>query len=400
MKPELLAPAGDLLRAKTAIRYGADAVYLGGKRFSLRSRASNFELEDIRKAVVFAKSHNAKIYVTVNMIPHDEDLEGLEEYLLELQNIGVAAVIVASVHIAVLAKEITPLMEVHLSTQLSITNSSALQFYRKLGVDRVVLARETSLEQIETIAHESKTDLEVFIHGGMCVNYSGRCTLSNEMTLRDANRGGCAQSCRWKYRLYRNKDEISDPNCLFSMSSKDLIAAEEIPMLMRIGIASLKIEGRMKSAYYIAVVVDAYRKLIDSIEKGEDKTEAISNCLALLKKAENRPVADGFFHGIPGSSHHLYSADGDGINQEFVATVHEQLSNHRVSIVIRNNLPCGIELEVLSPRYAIRSFTLNTLERQGVAIDTANIPMEILEITVPFAVEAGDFLRKKGVNHG
>lgn len=396
MKPELLAPAGDLERAKTAIRYGADAVYLGGKRFSLRSRASNFALADIAEAVRFAQTHQAKIYVTVNMIPHDEDLAGLEEYLVELQNIGVSAVIVASLHIALLAKKVAPLLEVHLSTQQSVTNSHALLFYQKLGVDRVVLAREVSLQQIDKIAHLSDIDLEVFIHGGMCVNYSGRCTLSNEMTLRDANRGGCAQSCRWKYRVYRNKIEISDPHCLFSMSSKDLIAAIEIPALMKIGITSLKIEGRMKSAYYLAIVVDAYRKLIDAVDQGEDEKQAIEKSLVLLKRSENRPTANGFFHGIPSAGHHLYGDDGEFINQEFVATVKETLLNGKVRIVLRNNLPKGIEIEVLSPHQEIRSFTLQSLQRQGVEIDTANIPLEVLEITIPFMVEPGDFLRKKG----
>ncbi|MGB7595362.1 MAG: U32 family peptidase [Erysipelotrichaceae bacterium] len=396
MKPELLAPAGDLERAKTAIRYGADAVYLGGKRFSLRSRASNFELEDIREAVLFAQTYGAKIYVTLNIIPHDEDLPGLEDYLRQLEAIGVAALIVASVHIALLAKRIVPLMEVHLSTQQSVTNSSALLFYRKLGVDRVVLAREASLEQIKKISSKSDCDLEVFIHGGMCVNYSGRCTLSNEMTLRDANRGGCAQSCRWKYRLYRDGIEISDPNRLYSMSSKDLIAAVELPTLMKTGIRSLKIEGRMKSAYYIAVVVDAYRKLIDAIDAGEDETTAVNACLDLLKRADNRGTDNGFFQGIPHADHHLYGNDGEGINQEFVASVKDTLPSGKVRIILRNNLRRGIELEVVSPHHPIRSFVLDTLERKGVVIDIANIPMEVLEITVPFAVEPGDFLRKKG----
>jgi putative protease len=396
MKPELLAPAGDLERAKTAIRYGADAVYLGGKRFSLRSRASNFELEDIAEAVRFAHIHNAKIYVTVNMIPHDEDMPGLEEYLVELENIGVSAIIVASIYIATLSKKVAPLLEVHLSTQQSVTNFHALKFYAKLGVERVVLAREVSLDHIQRIAESSNTDLEVFIHGGMCVNYSGRCTLSNTMTLRDANRGGCAQSCRWKYKLYRDGVEIYDPESLFSMSSKDLVAAIEIPQLMKIGIKSLKIEGRMKSAYYIAIVVDAYRKLIDAIASGDDETLAVTSCLTLLKRAENRPTANGFFHGIPGANHHLYGIDGEGINQEFVATILDTLPDGKVRIILRNNLPLGSELEVISPQHEIRTFTLESMHRQGVAIDTATIAMEILEIAVPFTVESGDFLRKKG----
>ncbi|HAM63740.1 MAG: protease [Firmicutes bacterium GWF2_51_9] len=396
MKPELLAPAGDLARAKTAIRFGADAVYLGGKRFSLRSRASNFELEDIAEAVRFAKEYDAKIYVTVNMVPHDEDLQGLEVYLLALEKCGVAAIIVASLHIALLSKKIAPAMEVHLSTQLSLTNSAAIETVRRFGVDRVVLAREVSLAQIETISSASSMPLEVFIHGGMCVNLSGRCTLSNEMTLRDANRGGCAQSCRWKYKLYRDQTEISDPNCLFSMSSKDLLAIEEIPTLMKQGISSFKIEGRMKSAYYITVVVDAYRKLIDAIDQGEDEKEAIEKARKMLMKAENRPTSDGFFRTIPGATHHLYGVNGEGITQDFVANVIETHPNGRTSILIRNNLPVHTELDVLSPGNDVRSFTLEAMYRKGEAIEVANLPMEVLDIEIPFRVESGDFIRKKG----
>ncbi len=247
-KIELLAPAGDLERLKTAIRYGADAVYLGGKQFSLRSRASNFDLKEIREGVEFANQYGAKIHVTVNIVPHDEDLAGVEEYLKQLEEIGVTAIIVASVSIMEIAKRVAPKLEVHVSTQQSSTNSAAVAFYEQLGVDRVVLARECSMDQIEQIVRHSNVDIEAFIHGGMCVNYSGRCTLSNWMTLRDANRGGCAQSCRWKYHVYEKDKLISDLECLFSMSSKDLLAVEYVGRMIKAGVTSLKIEGRMKSA--------------------------------------------------------------------------------------------------------------------------------------------------------
>ena len=194
---ELLAPAGDLARLKTAVRYGADAVYLGGKRFSLRSRASNFEIEDIAEGVRFAREYGAHVHVTVNIIPHEDDFDGLDDYLRQLERIGVHAVIVASPTIVRHAKTVAPKLEVHLSTQMSSTNSQAVRFYQQLGADRVVLARECTMDQIRQICDHSEIPIETFIHGGMCVNYSGRCTLSNAMTLRDANRGGCAQSCRW-----------------------------------------------------------------------------------------------------------------------------------------------------------------------------------------------------------
>lgn len=396
MKPELLAPAGDLERAKTAIRFGADAVYLGGKRFSLRSRASNFELSDIKEAVLFASTYGAKIYVTVNLIPHDEDLEGLEEYLLELEKIGVSAVIVASVHVALLSKRIAPKMEVHLSTQQSVFNSQALEFYRQLGVDRVVLAREVNLDAIHSISSQSKVDLEVFIHGGMCVNVSGRCTLSNQWTLRDANRGGCAQSCRWKYALYKNDILISDPEIPFSMSSKDLIAVREIPQLIEAKIASLKIEGRMKSAYYIAIVVDAYRKLIDAIEHGEDAEKAISQAEERLHKAENRATASGFFHHIPNAKDHIYQPDGALIPQDFVAVIYQVKDNGEAAILIRNKLEVGSTLEIISPKYPERSFVLTRLHNGENDIEVAKTPMEVLWTTFDFPVYEGDILRKKG----
>lgn len=318
-KIELLAPAGDLERLKIAILYGADAVYLGGKQFSLRSRASNFELADIEEGVKFAKQHNAHVHVTVNMLPHEEDLHGLEEYLKALEAIGVTAIICASPHIAMCAKKIAPALEVHLSTQHSSTNSAAIAYWKDMGIDRVVLARELSLTDIQKTAKHSALPIEVFIHGGMCISYSGRCVLSNHMTGRDANRGGCAQSCRWKYRLYDDHNPLHDERDLFSMSSKDLMAARYIPELIQANIASLKIEGRMKSAYYIATLIHAYRGLIDEVysQKGisEERMEWYCN---EISKAENRPTANGFYEGLPKANDHLYGVNGAGVDRKSV----------------------------------------------------------------------------------
>ena len=233
---ELLAPAGDLKRAKTAILYGADAVYLGGMRFSLRSRASNFTMEDIREACEFAHAHGSKIHVTVNMIPHDEDFEGLEEYLRELEALGVDAIISASPAVMALARRNTQRMEIHCSTQMSVTNAAAADWLKEtLGIDRVVLARECTMEDVRQITAHCSADTEAFIHGGMCVNISGRCTLSNRMTLRDANRGGCAQSCRWMYDIYEDGRKINDET-QFTMGSKDLFTADRIADLIEAGV--------------------------------------------------------------------------------------------------------------------------------------------------------------------
>ena len=209
-KVELLAPAGDLEKLKIAVIYGADAVYIGGKKFSLRARASNFSIDDIKEGVKFAKSHNAKVYVTMNIVPHDEDFDDLEEYLYELRDAQVTGIIVSSLYIASVARRIVPEIECHWSTQASVTNSLAVKEYENLGFNRVVLGRETSLEQIKKIQERSNIELEVFIHGGLCVSYSGRCMLSNHLTNRDANRGGCSQICRWDFDLLdKNKKEIN-----------------------------------------------------------------------------------------------------------------------------------------------------------------------------------------------
>ena len=396
---ELLAPAGDLERAKTAIRFGANAVYLGGKRFSLRSRASNFEIEDIKAACDFAKEYNAHVHVTVNMIPHEEDFEGLEEYLKTLESIGVTAIIVASLGIVSLAKRIAPKLEVHLSTQMSTTNSEAIKFYKELGVDRVVLARECNMEEVKYITEHSDVPIEAFVHGAMCANYSGRCTLSNQMTFRDANRGGCAQSCRWKYHLYDENEEISVPDCLFSMSSKDLMAEDFVYDMMASGVASLKIEGRMKTAYYIASVVKTYRMLIDEIAANDgplskDRMEYYHNEIA---KAENRPFSIGFYNGLPDKNGHLYGVNGAGVTHDFVGLVQSYDPVKKIAKVqSRNVFKIGDELEVFGPKSNNVPLTIKSIKNSDDEyIEVSNRPMDIVEIPVEFEVYPLDMIRRK-----
>ncbi|MEG1461526.1 peptidase U32 family protein [Anaerorhabdus sp.] len=398
-KIELLAPAGDLERAKTAIRFGANAVYLGGKRFSLRSRASNFDLCDIKEACDYAKEHGAHIHVTVNMIPHDEDLDGLEDYLKELENAGVTAVIVASPSIIQVVKKVAPKLEVHLSTQMSTTNLKAIEYYKRLGVDRIVFARECNLEEVTFIAKNSPIPTEAFIHGGMCVNYSGRCTLSNAMTLRDANRGGCAQSCRWKYHLLQDEKEVSTMDNLFSMSSKDLMAVEFMYDLMEANVASLKIEGRMKSAYYIASVVHAYRKCIDEIGLTGQRLspERLAYYVDELAKAENRPTSSGFYRGLPTYRDHLYGVNGAGVTHDFVGVV---LSYDEVSktalVQVRNVFTINDELEVFGPKIDNESFIVQSIVNgDNCKIDIANQPMTEVRVPIPFTVYPEDMIRRK-----
>ena len=302
-KVELLAPAKDLAKAKIAIMYGADAVYVGGKFYSLRSRASNFGLAELKEIAAFAKQYHARVYVTVNIVFHDSDYYGIKEYLKYLEHIGIDAVIISSLALIPIVRREAPGLECHISTQLSSLNSEAVWALRRFGADRIVLGSEASMNQIEAIASKVSVPLEVFIHGGMCSNYSGRCVLSNRMTLRDATRGGCAHSCRWKYRLYDKNELVSDPTCLLSMSSKDLRASAYVERMIRCGVASLKIEGRMKSEYYIGQVVKTYRRMIDEIyEQGSLDPERLAYYDDELSKAENRPADDGFLSGECDSS--------------------------------------------------------------------------------------------------
>lgn len=398
-KIELLAPAGDLNRLKTAVDFKADAVYLGGKSFSLRARASNFEISDIQEAVEYAHAHGSKVFVTVNMIPHKEDLLGLKEYLMQLDSIKVDAVIVASYYVVQLSKQVAPTMEVHLSTQLSATNAQALKFYKQLGVDRVVLARECSVFDIELINQQEIVPTEVFIHGGMCVNVSGRCTLSNYMTYRDANRGGCAQSCRWKYECYTTKKEpVFDSKILFSMSSKDLNATSVLKQLVKSNVTSLKIEGRMKSEYYLATVVGAYRKFLDSLDTVDEQV-LIQQTNEELAKAENRPTSSGFYQGTPDHHGHLYGINGAGVTQEFLGIVLDYNQDTNMArFQVRNHFEKGMQCEIFGPNHKAKQFTITTIiNSENEIVDRVFKPMEIIQIKVPFPIEAKDFMRKVSV---
>lgn len=396
-KIELLAPAGDLKRLKIAVMYGADAVYIGGKQFSLRSRASNFSIDDIAEAVRFADSYGARVHVTCNILPHEDDLDGISEYLQQLESVGVTAVIVASYSIMKLAKQVAPKLEVHVSTQHSSTNSSGARFWQQEGMDRVVLARECTLEDIKETARNTTMPLEVFIHGGMCISYSGRCTLSNNMTTRDANRGGCAQSCRWKYRLFDGKGPLYEEDRMFSMSSKDLCAIDYIKELIDNGITSMKIEGRMKSEYYLATVVRTYRLLIDEIyEKGMIPASRMQWYLDELAKAENRCCAVGFYAGMPKSVDHLYGVNGSGVTQEFIAYVlNYDESSKTATIEVRNNFASGIECEAFGPHTPNQKFIMGELlNKDGEVVDVARTPMQILHTNINLKLSKHDMIRK------
>ena len=343
-KIELLMPAGDLTRLKVSLLYGADAVFIGGKKFSLRAKASNFSIEDIAEGVRFAHSLNKKIYVTVNIIPHCDDLNNIEEYLLSLDRIHVDAIIVSSLFIIETVKKLNLNLECHVSTQISAVNEDYVKFYEELGCTRVVLARECSLNEIKMIKEHTNSELEVFIQGGLCSSYSGKCTLSNYFVCRDANRGGCAHSCRWDYKLYQNNNLISED--IFKIASKDLMGIRLVKDLIEIGVSSLKVEGRMKSVNYVALVGLTYRKIIDAIYENRLTEDLLLNAEKVLKSIESRPLTQGFLNknGISYLDQ-IYANESTMVNKSYLGYVVNEIEDY-YELVRKNDIRLGDEIEV------------------------------------------------------
>ena len=328
-KIELLAPAGSLDRLKVAIDFGADAVYIGGKEFSLRARANNFSIADIKEGVKYAHERGCKVYVTCNVLPHNDEIgngDRLKNYLKELEDIGVDAIIASSIYIINETIKNCKKMECHVSTQASVNNSYAILGYLEMGAKRVVLARESSIDDIKKMRNKLinkgiDPNLEVFIHGGMCASFSGRCMLSNHMVNRDANRGGCAHSCRWNYDLYEFEEkEKINKDCFFNFASRDLSSVKYIKSLIEAGVDSLKIEGRMKSEYYVATIVRSYRKMIDSIYNHLDDENTIKEVNDEINRAENRLSSHGFLDGEITFNEQLYDSN-DHPTKEFVGRI-------------------------------------------------------------------------------
>ena len=392
-KIELLAPAGDLERLKYAVMYGADAVFIGGKNFSLRSMASNFTLEDIKEGCDFAHKHHAKVHVTCNIVMHESDTNNIKEYLLDLEKCGVDAIIASSLTILKMVKTYTS-MEAHVSTQQSISNSKGVEFLTNFGVDRVVLARECSIKDIENIKKKSNIDLEVFIEGGMCASFSGRCMLSNVMTNRDANRGGCAQSCRWNYDLYQNDKLISPNDHDFTMSSKDLNAMDYISKLIDIGVTSLKIEGRMKSLHYIATVVSAYRKLIDEYYLNHE-IKNIQKYKDEISRGENRQTSYGFYNGEVKEEQEIYNDGFIGPSHEFCGIVLDyDKENKLVKIEQRNHFVGNREFEILSKAHGvIKLFVSDIYDKDMNVIDAARHSQMIVYFYSDIELEPFDLIR-------
>ncbi|MCI2900599.1 peptidase U32 family protein [Staphylococcus hominis] len=404
-KPELLAPAGNLEKLKIAVHYGADAVFLGGQEYGLRSNADNFTMEEIKEGVEFANRYGAKIYVTTNIIAHDENIDGLEDYLRQLEATGATGIIVADPLIIETCKKVAPKLEIHLSTQQSLSNYKAVEYWKEEGLDRVVLARETGAMEMKEMKDNVDIEIEAFIHGAMCIAYSGRCTLSNHMTARDSNRGGCCQSCRWDYDLLAVDEEgeldlfYQDGEVVpFAMSPKDLKLIESIPQMMDIGIDSLKIEGRMKSIHYIATVVSVYRKVIDAYAEEPDNFKIKPEWLIELDKCANRDTAPAFFEGTPGYEEQMFGVQQSKKSPyDFCGLVLDyDEATHIATIQQRNHFKPGQEIEFFGPEIESFKQVIDVIyDEEGNHLDAARHPLQIVQIKVNHPIYPNNMMRKE-----
>ena len=400
-KPEILAPVGDFEKLQMAIAYGADAVYLGGKQFSLRANSKNFDNMDLTKAIEYAHAHNVKVYVAVNIFAHNEDLYGLEEYLQELKDIRADAVIVSDMGVFDIARQIEGL-EVHISTQANVTNFQSALMYKNLGASRIILARELTFEEVrkinEKVADETfKT--EIFVHGAMCISYSGRCLLSSYMVGRDANKGDCAHPCRWSYSLVEElrPDEyfpvVETERGTYIMNSKDLCLVAHIPQLVESGVSSLKIEGRMKSAYYVAVTTKIYREALDDFFESEELYYSkIDYYDKELEKVSHRDFHTGFFVRSDGEAQ-KYSTNTTESTHEYSGLVvaYDEASGCAV-VEQRNKYSVGDEVEFIKNKHfqVIREM----YNEKGERVESSPHPQELIYIKVDKPVEKFDIMRK------
>lgn len=403
-KVELLAPAGDLQKLKIAVLYGADAVYLGGEAFGLRKRSKNFTIDQIAEGVKFAHERGVKVYVTLNIIPHNEDFQGLEEYVQELIDIDIDAVLVADPGMFMRIKEIAPNLEIHISTQASVTNKDTVMFWYNLGAKRIVLARELTLDEIKKITEDLPEDLtiETFAHGAMCMSYSGRCLISNYMLGRDANRGDCAHPCRFKYNLVEETRPgeffpvYEDDGGTFIMNSKDLCMIQNIPEMIEAGINSLKIEGRVKGIYYVATVLRSYRMALDEYYKDPENYKFDEKYLEEIKKASYRDFTTGFFFGKPKDDAQVYATNSYIRGYDFLGMVLDyDEETQMATIEQRNRMFVGDEIEVFGP--GKKHFTQKIsimLDEKGDPIEVAPHAQQIIKIKMDRPVSEYFMLRK------
>ncbi|HEP2074924.1 TPA: U32 family peptidase [Streptococcus pyogenes] len=401
-RPEVLSPAGTLEKLKVAIDYGADAVFVGGQAYGLRSRAGNFSMEELQEGIDYAHARGAKVYVAANMVTHEGNQIGAGEWFRQLRDMGLDAVIVSDPALIVICSTEAPGLEIHLSTQASSTNYETFEFWKAMGLTRVVLAREVNMAELAEIRKRTDVEIEAFVHGAMCISYSGRCVLSNHMSHRDANRGGCSQSCRWKYDLYDMpfggerrslKGEIPED---YSMSSVDMCMIDHIPDLIENGVDSLKIEGRMKSIHYVSTVTNCYKAAVDAYMESPEAFYAIKEELIdELWKVAQRELATGFYYGIPTENEQLFGARRKIPQYKFVGEVVAfDSASMTATIRQRNVIMEGDRIECYGPGFRHFETVVKDLhDADGQKIDRAPNPMELLTISLPREVKPGDMIR-------
>lgn len=390
-KVELLAPAGDLERLKIALIYGADAVYVGGFLFSLRANAINFSIDDLKEGINFAHNLNKKVYVTINIALHNKEIDGLLDYLKELEKINVDAIIVSDPAIIKMARENTNL-EIHLSTQQSTLNYEAVNFWEQEGVSRVVLGREASSSDIKLIKEKTNTEIEVFIHGAMCASLSGRCVMSNFLTARDSNRGGCSQICRWDFNLKDSNKPLNGEK-EFTFCTKDLSMLKYLGKMIELGVDSFKIEGRMRSVYYVATVVNIYRKAIDNYYNGIYEYKKYDEYV--LRRVANRDAVPQFFDGNFGKDCQYYNGREEVSNQDFLGIVLEyDDETHYALIEQRNYFKIADEVEFFGPKLEVIKFKIDKIYDEFMNdIDVVRHPKQKVYIKLPFKVNKNDMMR-------
>jgi len=404
-KPELLAPAGNLERLEVALAYGADAVYLGGKQFGLRAFADNFDVEEIRKGVYYAHKLGKKVYITMNIFAHNDDFTGMKEYIKFLSEINVDAVILSDPGILTLVKETAPNLPIHLSTQANNTNWRSAIFWHKQGVNRIILARELSLEEIRDIRNKTPDtlELECFVHGAMCISYSGRCALSNYFTGRDANRGECAHPCRWQYHLVEEKRPgeyfpiLEDERGTYILNSKDLSMIEHISDLIEVGLDSVKIEGRMKTSYYVATVVKAYRQEIDSYIKDPQNYSPNPKNIEEIMKASHRPFTTGFYYGKPTGQDHEYNNSRYIRTYDFIGMVLDYDSEKNMALIEqRNSFKVGETIEIMRPDGDSLEYTIKEMyDEEGQSINIAPHPQQKVYLPMEIPLNRYSMLRRR-----
>ena len=401
VKPELLAPAGNMEKLRMALLYGADAVYLGGKLFGLRAFADNFSPEEMREAVRFAHGLHKKVYVTVNIFAHNGDIDALPGYLRSLQDTGADALLISDPGVWSVAREVIPDMPLHVSTQANTTNWAAARVWEKLGASRVVLARELSLSEMKEIGSKTEVELEAFVHGAMCISYSGRCWLSSYLTGRDGNRGACAQVCRWEFGLTEKNrpgevyDVAGDERGTYIMNSKDLCLLPYLPELMQAGICSFKIEGRMKSAHYVASVASVYRRAIDACWDDPEHYTVKQEWLDELEKVSHRPYTTGFALGKPDETAQACTDSSYLQTHEFTGLA-RGWQQGRLTVEQRNHMKAGETLEVFRPDGSLGTLVLQDMrDAEGNPIVTAPHPQMVFSCRADEEIPADAILRRR-----